>query len=156
MNEKEFFEYQRDLNADMYSQAHGYIQGLVVAGYAGAFFLWDQLKEEVSSGVWALAGLLLALSLGIYLTWEIFAFLFRQKLAMDFALRIVSSEGIGRDEFYRQGEETRRKVRQFLFPMRAWWAAAMVGIVAPLVAAWVLIGSLFIVRLFRALTAWVG
>jgi len=156
MNDKEFFAYQHDLNAEMYSHAHGYIQGLVVAGYAGVFFLWDQLKGEASPWVWALAGLLLALSLGIYLIWEIFAFLFRQRVAMDFAHRIVSSQDIGREEFYRLGEETKRKLRQFILPMRRWWAAAMVGVVAPLVAAWILIGGLFVVRVIRVLAAWIG
>ena len=92
LSDKEFFEFQRETNAEMFNHSHGYIQGLVVVAYAGFFVLWDQAKEFSSPGVWAVAGLLLTTSLGFYAAWEAFAFLFRQRLMMRMAEAITVSE----------------------------------------------------------------
>ena len=157
MDDKEFFEYQRGLNADMFNFASGYLQALVVAGYAGIFFLWDQTKDGVSLGAWAFAGLLLAMSLGVYVLWEVYAFLLRQRLAMDFAVAITEAEAeeVGaRQAYVEKSKKLVEDMRQSVRNTRRLWSVAMACIVWPLVAAWFLIGSLFVVRLIRTIAAW--
>jgi hypothetical protein len=154
MDDKEFFEYQRGLNADMFNFASGYLQALVVAGYAGIFFLWDQAKDWASPGVWAFAGLLLAFSLGAYVLWEVYAFLLRQRLAMDTAVAITEAEGVGsREVFVEKTKKLTEDLRQSVRNTRRLWSVAMACIVWPLVAAWFLIGSLFVWRLIRTIAA---
>ena len=153
LSDKEFFEFQRETNAEMFNHSHGYIQGLVVVAYAGFFVLWDQAKEFSSPDVWAVAGLLLTTSLGFYAAWEAFAFLFRQRLMMRMAEAITVSEP-SREKYQMAAREMLVGLQQFVRRFRTWWRAGMCCILVPLAAAWVLIVALYLIRVIRHLTAW--
>ncbi|WP_213601249.1 hypothetical protein [Pseudoxanthomonas japonensis] len=157
MDDREFFQYQRETNAEMFNHGHGYIQGLVVVAYAGFFVLWDQAKDIANPGVWVLAGLLLTVSLGFYTAWEAFAFLFRQRLMMKMAQAITAGEAVPSKEAYLAAARAMRVgLQQFVRNFRTWWRAAMFCILAPLLAAWILIVSAFVIRLVRLLVAWIA
>lgn len=155
MDEREF-EQQKELNAQMFGFAHGYIQGLVVVAYAGFFFLWDALEGTISAGFWALAGLLVAVSLLIYTAWEIFSFFFRQRLAMKLAGKIADFARDRDVEKWAQArEETVKDLVRFLPRMRRWWYPAMIAIVGPLACAWVILICGYAIKLLRTIGVWV-
>lgn len=155
MSDREFFQFQRDTVAEMFNHSHGYIQGLVVVAYAGFFVLWDQAKEFSSPAVWALAGLLLTISLGFYTAWEVFAFLFRQRLQMRMAQAITASEP-SREKYQLAAREMLDGLRQFVSRFGSWWRAAMFCIIAPLATAWILVVAVYVIRVLRYLMTWTG
>ena len=155
MSDREFFQFQRDTVAEMFNHSHGYIQGLVVVAYAGFFVLWDQAREYSNPAVWALAGLLLAMSLGFYTAWELFAFLFRQRLQMKMAEAITASEP-SRERYQFAAREMLDGLRQFVSRFAPWWRAGMFCIIVPLAAAWILVVAVYVIRVFRYVIAWPG
>lgn len=160
MDERQF-EMQKELNAQMMGFAHGYVQGLVVVAYAGFFFLWDSAKDLMSPGFWALAGLLTGVSLLFYTAWEIFAFFFRQSIAMKQAARL---EIFARDakldrakasaEWLEAGQGAIDELAQFLPKLRRMWHPAMIAIVVPLAASWLIVTGGYAIRLLRTISSW--
>lgn len=84
----DFIATQREFNREAFGFAHGYVQGLVVVGYAAMFFLWDKAEGRLPPALWSGVGLLLCISVGTYLAWEVFGFLFRQRVLMRQAFAI--------------------------------------------------------------------
>lgn len=152
MEMKEYVEVQRDLNREAMGFAHGYIQGLVAVGYAAVFFLWDKSEDRLSPSLWSAAGLLLCVSVGVYLAWEVFGFLFRQYMLMRVALAVGKpGEEIDVANFQAKTAETVEKLKFFLPKMRALWYPAMFGIVMPVALAWAVVLLAFASDLLRLL-----
>lgn len=160
MDERQF-EMQKELNAQMMGFAHGYVQGLVVVAYAGFFFLWNAAKDLMSPGFWSLAGLLAGVSLLFYTAWEMFAFLFRQSIAMKQAARL---EIFARDakldrakasvEWLEAGQKAMEELAQLLPKFRRVWHPAMIAIVVPLTASWLIVMGGYAIRLMRTVSSW--
>lgn len=160
MDDKEI-AFKKELNAQMFGFAHGYIQGLVVVAYAGFFFLWDALEGRISSGFWALAGLLVGVSLTIYTGWEIFAFYRRQRIAMSMAERVELIAQATPDKrpaaiaaFQQAERDALEELVHFIPTLRKLWYPAMIGIVAFLAAGWAIVLGGYAVLLIRNIAAW--
>jgi hypothetical protein len=159
MDEKEI-AFKKELNAQMFGFAHGYIQGLVVVAYAGFFFLWDALQGKILPGFWAVAGLSVGISLTIYTAWEVFAFYRRQRITMGLAERVELIAQAKPEEkadaiaaFQKAEREALEELVQFIPRLRKLWYPAMIGIVAFLALGFAIVLGGYATILVRALMA---
>lgn len=148
----DFIETQREMNRESFGFAHGYVQGLVVVGYAAMFFLWDKAEGRLPSALWSGVGLLLCLSVGTYLAWEVFGFLFRQRILMRQAFAVGKpGEEIDPEAFQAGMKRNLDDLRNLLPRLRAIWYPAMFGIVVPVALAWAIVLAAFATALIRAI-----
>lgn len=145
-------ETQREMNREAFGFAHGYVQGLVVVGYAAMFLLWDKAEVRLPAALWSGVGLLLCISVGTYLAWEVFGFLFRQRVLMRQAFAVGKpGEAVDIDKFQAGMKRNLDDLRNLLPTMRAVWYPAMFGIVLPVALAWAVVLVAFAVDLVRAI-----
>lgn len=103
--------------------------------------------------MWSGVGLLLCISVGTYLAWEVFGFLFRQRLLMRQAFAVGKpDEEVDLDKFQTGMKQNLNDLRNLLPKMRAVWYPAMFGIVLPIALAWAVVLVAFAVALFRAIS----
>lgn len=147
-----FIETLREMNREAFGFAHGYVQGLIVVGYAAMFFLWDKTQDRLPDSLWSGVGLLLCISVGTYLAWEVFGFLFRQRVLMRQAFAVGKpGEEIDDEKFKIQTQRNLDDLRNLLPKLRAVWYPAMFGIVLPVALAWAVVLVAFAVDLIRAI-----
>lgn len=60
-----------DLIAKIYSQSISYTNLIMVVGYAGLLTLWSKLEPELPPALFSLTGLLIGLSLVLFISWEL-------------------------------------------------------------------------------------
>jgi hypothetical protein len=60
-----------DLVAKIYSQSISYTNLIMVVGYAGLLTLWSKLKPDLPPALFSLTGLLIGLSLVLFISWEL-------------------------------------------------------------------------------------
>lgn len=148
----DFIETQREMNREAFGFAHGYVQGLVVVGYAAMFFLWDKAGDRLPDSLWSGVGLLLCISVGTYLAWEVFGFLFRQRVLMRQTFAVGKpGEEVDVAKFQAGMKANLDDLRNLLPKMRAVWYPAMFGIVLPVALAWAVVLVAFAVDLLRAI-----
>ncbi|CBA15153.1 hypothetical protein [Xanthomonas albilineans] len=146
----EFIETQREINRDAFEFAHRYVQGLVVVGYAAMFFLWNKTEGRMPPVLWSGISLLLCISVGTYLAWEVFAFLFRQRLLMRQASAVGKpGEEIDAEAFHAVMQRNLDDLRNLLPRLRAAWYPAMFGIVVPIALAWAVLLAAFAIDFIR-------
>ncbi|MGQ7817250.1 hypothetical protein ACUTAH_16550 [Metapseudomonas furukawaii] len=61
----------QQLNEKIVSSSVNYTNFILAAGYAGFFAFWATLSERIPAGIYALTGLLILLSLVLFIGWEI-------------------------------------------------------------------------------------
>ncbi|MDG2526583.1 hypothetical protein P6166_14595 [Stenotrophomonas sp. HITSZ_GD] len=150
----DFIATQREMNREAFGFAHGYVQGLVVVGYAAMFFLWDKAEDRLPVALWSGVGLLLCVSVGTYLAWEVFGFLFRQRVLMRQAFAVGKpGDEIDPQAFHAGMKRNLDELRSLLPRVRAVWYPAMFGIVVPIALAWAVVLTAFAVDLIQAICA---
>jgi hypothetical protein len=152
--DNDFIETQREMNREAFGFAHGYVQGLVVVGYAAMFFLWDKAEVRLPVALWSGVGFLLCISVGTYLAWEVFGFLFRQRVLMRQAFALGKpGQDVDPEAFQGAMKRNLEDLRNLLPRLRAVWYPAMFGIVLPVALAWAVLLVAFAVDLVHAICA---
>ena len=150
----DFIATQREMNREAFGFAHGYVQGLVVVGYAAMFFLWDKAEMRLPPTLWSGVGLLLCISVGTYLAWEVFGFFFRQRVLMRQAFAVGKpGEVVDPEAFHAAMKRNLEDLRNLLPRLRAVWYPAMFGIVLPVALAWAVVLVAFAVDMLQAICA---
>lgn len=121
MDDRDFFRFQKEMLAELFSQARAYTNVVIVAGYAGAFAIWNFLSERLTPATGLSVGLLLCISLATYVAWEIYAMV--QKQVSMAALRLAV------DDFGRYSSELKlhqEKNQLLLRRFERYWPIVMV------------------------------
>lgn len=72
VDDRDFFKHQKEMLADLFSQAQAYTNLVIVTGYAGAFAIWNFISNKLTPATGLGVGLLLCVSLATYIAWEIY------------------------------------------------------------------------------------
>ena len=112
MDDRDLFKIQKEMLAELFSQARAYTNVVIVAGYAGAFAIWNFLSDRLAPATALGVGLLLCISLSTYVAWEIYAMI--QKQVSMAALRAaVDNFGRYSDEVRAHQEKNQLLLRRF-------------------------------------------
>ena len=79
MTDRELLDAQKELLAHTFSQAKAYTNVILVAGYAGVFAIWSFLKDDLTKATAFSSGLLISISLALFIAWEVYSMFFRSQ-----------------------------------------------------------------------------
>ena len=71
------FEAQKELLSETFGQAQNYTTVILAVGYAGFFGIWSFVKEDLTRGTMFFSALLITLSLGFFILWELIGMFMR-------------------------------------------------------------------------------
>lgn len=115
-SQRDRLEAIKEISADQFSQARAYTNVLLAAGYAGLFGLWSILKDSVSSQATVICGLLISLSLAIFLLWELVGMFARHQTLAE--MNKLFSSG---DEFDSLAQNHAVRMRNFNITLLRIW-----------------------------------
>lgn len=92
MINREVLNAQKELLSSTFSQAQAYTNVILVAGYAGFFGIWTQMANEITKATKFWSGLLISLSIGGFIAWEVYGMVMRSKSLLGIA-RAVNEPG---------------------------------------------------------------
>lgn len=92
MVNQEILNAQKELLSSAFSHARAYTNVVIVAGYAGFFGIWTQMVDEVTKATKFWSGLLISLSIGGFIAWELYGMVVRSKSLLGMATAVNEPE----------------------------------------------------------------
>jgi hypothetical protein len=135
MIDRDQLNVQKELLAHAYSQAQAYTNVVLLAGYAGFFAIWAFLKPDLSKSQIFWSGLLIALSLGTYVLWEVYQSFFRSQSLLGLSRAVQDPANFQRLFIAHKRAEQERVIRFG----QAWLVAFTVTVVAGVAAIGILL-----------------
>ncbi len=92
MINREIIDVQKELLAHTFSAAQSYTNLILVAGYAGFFAIWSQLGADMTKATMFWSGLLISLSIGGFIAWEMYGMITRSRSMLGIARAVNDPE----------------------------------------------------------------
>lgn len=138
MEDRDFFKQQKDMLADLFNQAQAYTNLVIVTGYAGAFAIWNFLSDKLSPATGLCVGLLLCISLGTYIAWELYGML-QKRISMMALIKSVDNFGRYSAEVEAYQDRNQLVLRRF----ERYWPVTMIVAAGSAALAMILLISAF-------------
>lgn len=111
MINREILEAQKELLAHTFSQAQAYTNIILVAGYAGFFAIWSFIRQDLSKQQIFWSGLMISISLAVFIAWETYGMFFRSRSVMGIAKAVNDPPNFERLLLTHQKNEHERIIR---------------------------------------------
>lgn len=92
MSKPALLEAQKELLSFAFSQAQAYTNVVLIGGYAGFFGIWTQMANGITQATKFWSGLLISLSIGGFIVWELYGMVSRSQSLMGIARAVNSPE----------------------------------------------------------------
>lgn len=110
MNQPSLLEAQKELLSSTFGQAQAYTNVVLVAGYAGFFGIWSFVRDDLSRGTMFISALLITISLGFFVLWEVAGMIMRNNVLTSLATVVADeakfAEGLAAYKRKRQEQNT--------------------------------------------------
>ena len=123
-----------------YDKSVSYTNLFMVAGYASFFTIWAKMYGQFSKFYMGLAGVLMSLSLCVFIVWKLHKMIFHSTYFSD--LYKVLEEKDPKEFFAKLNQQQINEKKRHLEQIKIWWLVLVVTIIPALCAAGILI-SLF-------------
>jgi hypothetical protein len=122
-----------------YDKSVAYTNIFMVGGYASFFAVWSKVYDDFSKFYMGLAGVLMFISLLVFIVWELYKMIFYSTNLKELYRVLQETDPVKFNEKLkkRQIEEKKRGLEQ----VRLWWLVLVVTILPALLAAGILICS---------------